>query len=341
VKIFFYSTFFAPSVGGIEKMAELLCREFTELGHDVVLATEISGDGNFPFAVRRRPSAIEEIRLVRWCDVHIQANVSLKAAWIRAIAPRKTFYRHGNVYQRDDGTKRMVDRLKTALARTTPGIANSVYTAERTGANHVILNAYDDATFGPAPDWAKKDRDLVFLGRLVSQKGCDTLIAALGRLAAHGRHPGLTVIGDGPDRTYLERQARQSGVDGQVRFLGGLKGRVLADELARHRVMVVPSRYEEPFGIVALEGLASGCIPIVSERGGLIDAIGGHGFTFPNGDAAALADRLEEVLGDMGRARKRLTGAEDHLAGCSARAVAEHYITVFQRHLERSRIQWA
>lgn len=316
-------------------MAELLCRQFVAAEHEVILATETPGEADCPFLVTRRPGLREFHDLLSWCDIHLQANVSLKTAWARVLAPKKTLYRHGNVYQRDDGTKRGVDRLKTAVARATPGIANSAYTAERTGAKHVILNAYDDATFGPAPDWTEKDGDLVFLGRLVSQKGCDTLVAALARLAAEGHRPALTIIGDGPDRGQLEDQAIDAGVAAQVRFQGSLKGKALADELARHRVMVVPSRYEEPFGIVALEGLASGCVPVVSERGGLVDAISGHGFTFPNGDDAALAGRLKQVLEDMDAARARLVGAEEHLARCSARAVAERYIEVFERHLGR------
>ena len=272
-------------------------------------------------------------QLLSWCDVHVQANISLKAAWVWLVAPRKTLYQHNNVYQRDDGSRGPVDHLKTELARITPGIAVSTYTAVRTGAEHVIPNAYDDRTFGPAPAWDSKDGDLVFLGRLVSQKGCDTLIDALGRLGARGHRPGLTVIGDGPDREALARQAAEVGVMDQVAYRGKLTGRALAEELARHRVMVVPSRYEEPFGIVALEGLASGCVPIVSERGGLTDAIGGHGCTFPNGDSATLSDRLEEVLTDMEAARAQLEGVEAHLAQYRPRPVAENYIAVFEQHL--------
>ena len=335
MKIFFYSTVVAPSVGGIESLVEALCRQFVALGHEVKLATETPGEADIPFDVLRQPKRKQFHELLAWCDVHVQANVSLKAAWVWLVAPRKTIYQHNNVYQRDDRTKRLVDRVKTGLARATPGIANSTYTSERTAAGYLILNAYDDATFGPIPEWANKDRDLVFLGRLVSQKGCDTLIDALRQLAVQGRRPDLTVIGDGPDLAYLERQAIEAGVAEQVLFLGGLKGQSLANELARHRVIVVPSRYDEPFGIVALEGLACGCIPIVSEQGGLIDAIAGHGFKFPNGNASALADRLEEVLGDWDNARARLHGVESHLSHCSARAVAEQYIDAFQSHLER------
>ena len=155
---------------------------------------------------------------------------------------------------------------------------------------------------------------------------CDTLIDALQRLSERGLRPGLTVIGAGPERETLTQQAKTAGVAEQVRFVGGIQGAPLAAELARHRVMVAPSRCEETFGIVALEGLACGCLPVVSERGGLPEAIGGHGFTFPNGNAEALADRLQEILGDMARARLRLAGVENHLSRCRARVVAERYL---------------
>lgn len=334
MRIFFYSTVFSPSVGGIETLVETLCRQFVELGHEVIVATETSGSTDVPFPVVRQPNLYRFFKLLRWCDIHIQANVSLKAAWVWLIAPGKIIYQHNNVYQRDDGSRRLVDRIKTLLARRAPGIANSAYTADLTGADVTILNAYDDRTFAPRQKWREKDGDLVFLGRLVSQKGCFTLIDALGRLAERGRHPTLTIIGEGPDRGKLEVQADSRGLGHRVRFLGELRGRALAKELGRHRVIVVPSSYEEPFGIVALEGLACGCIPVVSERGGLVDAISGHGFTFPNGDAEALAHLLDQVVGDIDSARKRLSGVDDHLARCRAQAVAERYIEVFKQHLE-------
>ena len=333
MKIFFYTTVFAPSVGGIEMIVETLCKQFVALGHEVVVATQTPGMADMPFTVTRQPGPGEMCRLLAWCDIHIQANISLKAAWVWAAAPRKTLYNHQGVYQRDDGTKRLFDRLKTWLACAMPGIANSAYTADRTGAEHIILNAYDDAIFHSESVRENRDRDLVFLGRLVSQKGCDNLIDALWRLSERGLRPGLTVIGTGPERETLIQQAKTAGVAEQVRFAGGIQGAPLAAELARHQVMVAPSRYEEPFGIVALEGLACGCLPVVSEQGGLPEAIGGHGFIFPNGNAEALADRLQEILGDMAHARLRLAGVENHLSRCRARAVAERYLAVFERHL--------
>lgn len=186
MKILFYTTVFAPNVGGIEKLAETLCRQFVLMGHDVRLVTETLGEADMPFEVIRRPTKRHLLNLLTWCDVHLQANVSLKMAWMRFFALKKTVYQHNNVYQRDDGSKGVLDHFKTALAHTTPSIANSHYTAVRTGTKDVIFNAYDERTFSSALGKIEKDRDLVFLGRLVSQKGCDVLIDALEKLAIRG-----------------------------------------------------------------------------------------------------------------------------------------------------------
>jgi hypothetical protein len=78
MKIFFFSTVFSPSVGGIERMTETLCGEFVDMGHEVRLATLTPGNGNFPYPVIRKPGVWEFLRLLQWCDIHIQANVSLK-----------------------------------------------------------------------------------------------------------------------------------------------------------------------------------------------------------------------------------------------------------------------
>ena len=335
MRIFFFSTVFAPKVGGIERMTEMLCDEFTAMRHEVRLATLTPGGGDRhrAYPVIRQPTLIDFLRQLRWCDIHLQANVSLIYAFARLLRPRRLIYRHANVYQRDDGTLTIRDRLKRLIARRTRGIANSRYTAAKLNCAHIVLNAYDDVTFAVTTPWEARKQDLVFLGRLVSQKGCDVLLRALGRLAKEGLTPTLTVIGDGPDREMLEKLARAERIYDQVRFTGCLQGPELAAELNRHRVMVVPSRYEEPFGIVALEGLACGCVPIVSERGGLVDAIGTYGFTFPNGDDAALAERLRAVIQDLGATRSIVEDALQHLHGFRAETVAERYIAIFETML--------
>ncbi|WP_046865763.1 glycosyltransferase family 4 protein [Microvirga massiliensis] len=337
MRIFFFSTVFAPSVGGIERLAETLCAEFAAKGHDVRLATltPCIEKERRPFAVIRRPSLIQFLELLRWSEIHIQANVSLKYTFPRVLQPKRLVYQHNNVYQRDDGTLGVLDHLKCLIARHTLGIANSCYTAGKLGCARTVYNAYDDFVFCSTVPWDNRDRDIVFLGRLVSQKGCDVLMRALGRLSRDGLRPSVTIIGDGPDRHMLEMLAQTAGVKAQVRFTGTLAGFALAAELNRHRVLVVPSTYEEPFGIVALEGLACGCLAVVSERGGLIEAIGPHGLTFPNGDEAALARTLAEVVCGWDVARARLAGIDMHLANYRASVVAERYLAIFEELLKQ------
>jgi len=216
------------------------------------------------------------------------------------------------------------------MSSKTHGIANSHYTARRTGARHVVLNAYDEIVFREVRPWKEREKELVFLGRLVSQKGCDILLKAMGRLNKRGLTPQLTIIGDGPERNNLESLSESLGLSHQVSFAGQAQGENLAAILNEHQMIVVPSSYEEAFGIVALEGMACGCVPIVSERGGLVDAIAGHGFAFPNGDDEALAEVLARALEAPEEAWARLEGVERQLKRCTARNVAKQYIKIFR-----------
>jgi glycosyltransferase involved in cell wall biosynthesis len=323
MKIFIFTTCFAPSIGGIDRLTELLATQFAELGHEVALATLTPGPdrGPWPFAVVRRPSASRFFSLLRWCDVHLQANLSLKH-FHAAGARRPLVIHHGNDYSVSSGSHDLRGRLKLACAKLLRGVACSRYIAQRVGCAEVIGNPYDDFIFRRQASLETRDRDVVFLGRLVSDKGCDTLLEALAVQAERGVRPSCTIIGDGPERARLTAMTTALGLNGRVRLLGALQGAAIAEELNRHRIIVVPSRYCEPFGIVALEGLACGC---------LIDAIGRHGLTFRNGDALDLANRLESALADQDLQRRKLEGADRHLEGFKARRVAQRYLTFFDR----------
>lgn len=314
-------------------MTQMLCSEFAAMGHEVRLATQTPRGGDetlWSFDVVRGPTLKTMLRLVRWCDVHVQANVSLRYLFLALLRRHGTIYQHHSAYQKDDGALSRRDRGKRIVAKHSTGIANSQYTARNIGCHHVVLNAYDADIFTNTIPFDDRERDLVFVGRLVSQKGCDVLLRSLGRLRTVGLRPSLTVIGDGPDREFLMKMASTEGVSGQVSFRGMLSGASLAEELNNHQVIVVPSRYEEPFGIVALEGLACGCVPIVSERGGLTESVGGYGYTVPNGDAEALANVISTVIRNPSEAGRRIDGSAEYLSSRTARAVASEYLSIFE-----------
>jgi len=92
----------------------------------------------------------------------------------------------------------------------------------------------------------------------------------------------------------------------------------------------VPSRYQEPFGIVALEGIACGCVVVGSEGGGLREAIGPCGLTFPNGDASALARCLAQLLRDDESVRALRRPAAQHLLRFRRAKVAGEYLRLMR-----------
>lgn len=327
MKVLLYSPAFHPQVGGLENFVAQISRGLTRLGHEVVVTTTTPSGGadDFPFRVVRRPSPWALLRWVRWCDVFFHANVSLRGAWPLLLVRRPWLTSHHSWYCRVDGRIAWQDRLKRRAVRRSTSVAVSRAVAEDLGGGtFVITNPYREDVFRLLPE-VPRDRDLVFLGRLVSDKGVDVLLDALALLAREGIAPRLAVVGDGPERPRLAAQAERLGIAGRVDFLGTRTGEELVRLLNAHRILVAPSRYREPFGNVALEAIACGCVVVGSEGGGLPEAIGRCGRTFPNGDAAALAGVLGELLRDPAAVAALRRDARAQLAPHRTRVVAAAY----------------
>lgn len=330
MKLLISSHFFAPSIGGIEQVSGILAEEFCRLGHAARVLTTTPAESEptgQPFTVFRQPSLRTVFRQLRWCDAYLQSNISLATFWPAVLLRKPTVVTYHTWLTRPDGQIGAKDRLKRLVAKfASRNLAVSRAVAKTVSPDcGVIANPYRDDLFRKDPS-VRPDRDLVFLGRLVSDKGADLLIDALEKLRGRSLAPTLSIIGGGPEEPALQEQVRRAGLENQVQFLGKRTGEDLVRELQRHRVMVIPSRWLEPFGIVALEALACGLVPVVSSGGGLPDAIGSCGLTFPNGDAEALAARLEEILSNPSRQAELLAGAEAHLARHSRGAVATAYL---------------
>ena len=116
------------------------------------------------------------------------------------------------------------------------------------------------------------ERIVLFIGRLVPQKGVDTLIKAVPLIIQRHRDARILIAGDGWSRTYLEELVKSMGLRDHVRFLGFISDWELADLMVAADVLVVPSVYE-PFGIVALEGMAAGTPVVATNIGGLSEII--------------------------------------------------------------------
>ncbi|HEV2769639.1 MAG TPA: glycosyltransferase family 4 protein [Solirubrobacteraceae bacterium] len=186
----------------------------------------------------------------------------------------------------------------------------------------VIPNGIDPADLQPRGDlralrrrFAADDERLVLLvGRLVYEKGFQHALDALPGVMKRLGGVRFLVAGSGPHRDELERQAAALGLTEHGTFLGWIGDEWLSSLYRIADLCVVPSIYE-PFGLVALEAMASGCPCLVADTGGLREVVPDEtvGLRFRSRDPVALGSSVERVLTDD-RLRTRLVAeAREHV----------------------------
>ena len=125
---------------------------------------------------------------------------------------------------------------------------------------------------GLAPELIRESaapiRRLIWTGRLSPQKGLDLLLPALGRVAASGRNFHLELVGDGPERPFLEALTGACGLEGRVDFAGAIPRENIRDRLAAADAFVLPSRYEG-MSNAALEAMEAGLPLLLTQCGGI------------------------------------------------------------------------
>jgi glycosyltransferase involved in cell wall biosynthesis len=202
----------------------------------------------------------------------------------------------------------------------------------------VIGNPYRQNLFRILPD-AIRNRDFVFMGRLVPDKGADIAINALHQISSLIKNQllNLTIIGNGPEHDNLQSLAQKLGIANQVKFTGSLRGEELVSCLNAHKYLLVPSTWEEPFGNVALEGIACGCLPIVSDGGGLPDAVGKAGLVVKRGSIDALVKGMQEIFTNPDFEQELRSAASTHLANHHPDVVTKRYLALVEGATKLSR----
>jgi glycogen(starch) synthase len=333
MKILMSSHRFYPEIGGTEVHSAMLAHEFVNQGHELKLITQTPANepDRFPFPVIRNPLNNQLLDLVRWCDVFFHNNISLRVAWALLAVPRPWVIAHHTWMRQPDGTLGWQNMLKRSLTLIATNIAISEAIAQHIpGKSTIIGNPYQDDVFYKLPA-IKRDRELIYLGRLVSDKGVDILLQALAMLKQQGISPSLTIVGSGAESENLHLLTKELQIEMQVDFVGQKDRDQLVPLLNAHQIMVIPSRWQEPFGVVALEGIACGCVVVGSAGGGLRDAIGDCGLTFPNGDAKALANILYDLLLQPEQLVPYRKNAPTHLANHRAAKVAGEYLKILAK----------
>lgn len=327
MRLLITTPYFSPSLGGMETVAECLATEFVTLGHEVTVATAtIEDDGRaHPFSVLRSPNLVTLVKESLRADAILQHQISLRLGLPALVLRRPTVIAH-HMWTPRIGPGAGLGRLKHALLRLADNVAVSSAMASSLAVPCAIIpNPYQEQAFtGPCPTTPK--RDLVFLGRLEEGKGLKVLLQALALLAAHNLRPTLTVIGSGPSEDLHRRQTVELGLTAQVEFTGSLRGDALRDRLTAHHLLIVPSVWEEAFGVVVLEGLACGLVPVVSDSGGLPEAVGKCGVVVPKGNADSLAAAIQQLLKTEASRRPYHDCSAEHLAAHAPARIAKRYL---------------
>jgi glycogen(starch) synthase len=187
----------------------------------------------------------------------------------------------------------------------------------------VIPNGVDPSELQPRGDLealrarfaAPQEKLVLLVGRLVYEKGFQLALDALPGVIRRVGGVRFLVAGSGTHEGELKAQARRLGLDRHGTFLGWIGDDVLHSLYRIADLCVVPSIYE-PFGLVALEAMASGCPCIVADTGGLREVvpIGGRvGLRFNGGDAEHLGVMVERLLVDVPLRERLVVEASEHV----------------------------
>jgi glycogen(starch) synthase len=161
---------------------------------------------------------------------------------------------------------------------------------------------------------APGERLVLLIGRLVYEKGFQIALEAMPELIERVPGTRFLVAGSGTHESELKKQATDLGLMEHGTFLGWIGDDVLHLLYRIADVCVVPSIYE-PFGLVALEAMASGCPCIVADTGGLREVVphGEVGLRFRTRDPEELGRMVERVLTDADLRERLVAEASEHV----------------------------
>ena len=269
-------------------------------GHDWLVA--VAGDhlaNRFRCPLVVTIHATEYGRHQGWVDEHPQSHIHGVERWMANRADRVitcSHYMRGHVAD-------------------VYGLEESRVTVIPNGIDPLDLQPVDDLDRLRAQFAAPDERLVVLVGRLVYEKGFQLALEALPGLVERLGDVRFLVAGSGTHEQELRRQAAELGLDAYGTFLGWIGDDVLHSLYRIADLCVVPSIYE-PFGLVALEAMASGCPCIVADTGGLREIVPEDervGLRFNGGDAEHLAMMVERLLTDDALRERLVVEASDHV----------------------------
>jgi glycosyltransferase involved in cell wall biosynthesis len=189
--------------------------------------------------------------------------------------------------------------------------------------------------FIPIEDINREDNKILFVGRLVEEKGVPILLDAIHKVIQ--KFPGLklVIIGDGPEREKLEAQCIGLNIEHVVEFLGALNQNQLPALYSSASIVVMTSK-REGLGLVAIEAMGCGCAVVATCLPAVEDIIenGVNGVLVKYGDSIELANAIETLLVNTGIKNNIVSRARQSvIKRFDWQIVANKYKNIIERHL--------
>lgn len=349
MKILFIISEAPPIISGFARVAEELSAHLRSMGHevDILSSNEVPrweiGNVRLSSMVGKGIGAI--LRRIHTYDmVHVHGATPtfsdaalVYAAIARAAGGPPIVYTHhcevtlpGKewLFAPYNMAHHALARLADHVVVSTPSYAESLthfVAKERTSIIPWGVKAYQrTVTKGD-------DFHVLFIGQLRSYKGLDVLLRAFQHLS----DATLTVIGTGYYAHDYQALATELGLR-NVRFLGRVSNAEVRQAYHEAHTIVLPSLNKaEAFGLVLLEGMARGCVPVASHLPGLVDVVGDAGYTVAPGDEAALAATLTSLQHDRITLRRLSETAQRRAVTFSWNRTALAYEALFTGLVQR------
>lgn len=323
MKILIISSVFYPSIGGMETFVATLAEELVRKQQFVKLVTYTSTTQELEtsYSIYRNPSYQELFKLFKWADKVINNGILSNQLPLYCLFRKKQFIVHHTWFSTS-----FIGNLKKEITLFFQNIAVSRAIAQKIKGKTIVIHNPLAQRFLKAKLIPKinetRNLHLVYLGRLVSDKGVLDILDYIKKINEEGREIKLSIIGEGPERSNLETFCKDFQLS-EVEFLGKKNQEELIGLLPKFEIMVIPSRWEEPFGIIALEGMAMNNVVIASEKGGLPEAIGNSSFLFR--DYSSFKKLILKLENPTER-KLRLKSQYEHLKKFDPKVIVNQYL---------------
>ena len=185
----------------------------------------------------------------------------------------------------------------------------------------IVPDAFDFEA--PLAHVNSKNFRMLYVGRLSSEKGVDTLIEACALLPTTQSWQ-LKLIGLGTERERAQEMIDEKNLRERVSIAGWMDRRALAQAYAAADLLIVPSRVPEPFGRTVVEAMQAGVPVVVPKKGGAAWVAGDGGVAFDNGDPESLKNAIASIMSDASARQKMVAAGLQRAGEFAVRPVVEH-----------------